>query len=267
MRRKVPFLLLLGYSFAIAQLPNPMSVDKKPLATFEVATIKPSDPNAGGALGFYSRPGGRVLLGFAPVRMIVGYAFDIQNFQITGGPNWVGTDRYNIAAIPPETSVSRTAAQPPIAATPTAEQREMLQALLRDRFAFEYHWQMHDDDVYILSRGNKRLELKPPAHPQGDSRGTVVIKSGGIVDGQAFGENITMPFLAHQLSGLLKTPVLDQTGLTGHYDFDLPPSDPENRDITTAVFDAMDRLGLKLKRGKGKVDVLVIDHVERPTAD
>jgi uncharacterized protein (TIGR03435 family) len=67
------------------------------------------------------------------------------------------------------------------------------------------------------------------------------------------------------LSRDLRLPVLDRTGLTGGYDFHLPPADPENRDMTSAVFDAMHRLGLDLKRGKGPIDTLVVDHVERPS--
>jgi uncharacterized protein (TIGR03435 family) len=236
-----------------------------PAPAFEVATIKPIDPNGSGPMGFYSRPGGRVFLGYASVKMILYFAFDIQQFQISGGPGWVETQRYNVVALPPDSSPSRTAKQPSIAATPTAEQRKMLQSLLLSRFRLQYHWESKESSVYILSRGTKELLLTAPKHPDGDSRGTVVLKPGGIADGEAFGNNISMTLLASQLGGLLGVPVLDQTGLTGGYDFDLPPSDPDNHDISAAVFDAMDRLGLKLRRGRGPVDMLVIDHVEPPT--
>jgi uncharacterized protein (TIGR03435 family) len=61
--------------------------------------------------------------------------------------------------------------------------------------------------------------------------------------------------------------VLDQTGLTGAYDFHLPPVDPENHDYNAAIFDAMHRLGLELKRGKGPVETMAIDHIEKPSAN
>lgn len=63
----------------------------------------------------------------------------------------------------------------------------------------------------------------------------------------------------------LQLPVLNQTGITDSYDYYLPPDDPENRDLVTAVHDVVDRLGLKIKRGRGPVQTLVIDHVEQPS--
>jgi uncharacterized protein (TIGR03435 family) len=254
---------------APAQPPEalPTQTEASRLPAFEVATIKPIDPNAGGAVGFYSRPGGRVLLGYASVKMMMYYAFDVQQYQISGGPAWVGTDSYNVDAVPPDTSTSRTAAQPRIKATPSDEQRKMIQRLLIDRFGLKIHWETKEGPVYILTRGKKPLQLKEPRDKDADSRGGVRIKQGGIVDGSAFGTNATMPFLARQLGGGLNSPVLDKTGLQGSYDFELPPSDPENHDYAVAASEAMEALGLKLERGKGPIQVIVIDQVERPSAN
>jgi uncharacterized protein (TIGR03435 family) len=235
------------------------------LPAFDVATIKPIDPSKGGSIGFRCFPGGRVVLGYANAKMIVSYAYGVADYQISGGPDWVTADRYNIEAIPPDSSPSRNSKQSPFAIATTPEQRQMLQSLLRDRFALRAHTETREGEVYILSRGSKPLQLQPPKYPDMDSRGTVVVKQGGIVDGEAFGSNATMPFLASQLSRDLRFPVLDQTGLTGGYDFHLPPTDPENRDMTAAIFDAMHRLGLDLKRGKGSIETVVIDHIEKPT--
>jgi uncharacterized protein (TIGR03435 family) len=237
---------------------NPPAAASNPPA-FEVATIKPIDPKGGGAVGFYSRPGGRIFLGYASAKMILYYAFHIQEYQIAGGPDWIGTDKYNIEAIPPDTASSRTAKQPPIAATPSSEQRLMLQSLLCDRFALKFHRESREGEVYLLTRSSKKLQLDPPQHPDWDARGNI----GD--DGQGFGQNISLAFLADMLSPYLGMPVLDQTGITGRYDFHLDPVDPENHDYAAAIFDAMHRLGLELKKGKGPVDTLVIDHIERPT--
>ena len=216
-------------------------------------------------MGFVSRPGGRVFLGNASVKTIVYYAFRIQEYQIAGGPEWIGKDRYDVEAIPPETSSSRTARQPNFAASPSAEQRQMLQSLLTERFKLEYHMEAREAPVYILSRGTGKLELHDPADKDADMRGGVTIKGGGIVDGEAHGFNLSMAFLASQLSTLLRLPVIDQTGLAGRYDYSLPPEDPENHDLEAAVLEAMHRLGLELKRGKAPTETLVIDHVEKPT--
>jgi len=248
------------------QAPASQAAAKSPaLPAFEVATIKPIDPNGGGAVGFYSRPGGRVFLGYAPVKMILYYAFNVQEYQISGGPAWIGTDRFNIEAVPPDTAASRTAKQPPIGATPSDEQRKMLQSLLIDRFRLQYHREVQQGAVYILSLGKNKLQLQEPKDKDADARGGVMIKQGGIADGEAFGTNVTMTFLAGQLSRYLGLPVLDQTGLTGSYDYHLPPTDPDNHDMAAAALDAMHRLGLELKKGKGPVETLVIDHIERPT--
>lgn len=269
-RRSHPSILALALLAGVwpvspAQQPAPHTPATAPLPTFDVVSIKPVDPHKGGAIGFYCFPGGRVVLGYANARMLISYAYGVADYQISGGSDWTIADRYNIEAIPPDSSPSRNSKQSPFAIATTPEQRQMLQSLLRDRFALKVHSETREGEVYILSRGSKPLQLQPPKDPDMDSRGTVVVKQGGVIDGETFGENATMAFLASQLSRDLKLPVLDQTGLTGGYDFHLPPTDPENHDMTAAIFDAMHRLGLDLKKGKGPIESIVIDHIEKPT--
>ena len=232
---------------------------------FEVATIKPHDLNKSGMMGFISYPGGRVVVGYANLKMLLYYAFDVQGFQISGVPAWADKNRYDIVALPPSFSESRTAAQPPMKATPSDEQRKMLQSLLVERFGLKFHRETKEGPVYLLLRGKGQLRLEAPKHPDGDSRGGVFMKQGGIADGSAAGTNISMQFLARQLSSDLERPVLDRTSLPGHYDFQLEPDDPSNHDMTAAIIDAMNRLGLKLKPATGPVDTIVIDSVSEPT--
>lgn len=92
-----------------------------------------------------------------------------------------------------------------------------------------------------------------------------MIKVGGIADGEALGNNTTTDYLASRLSQYLQLPVLNETGVTGSYDYHLPPNDPENHDQTAAVLGVVARLGLKIKRGRGPIQTLVIDHVEQPS--
>ena len=236
----------------------------KPLE-FEVATIKSIDPNAGGMVGFVSYPGGRVLFGHSSLKMMMYFAYDIPESRISGGPDWVGKDQFDVTAVPPDSSESRTAKQPPVKATPSAEQRQMLQSLLADRFALKVHREIKQGPVYLLTLGSGKLRLQDPKDRDADSRFAVMQKGGGIVDGETFGVNVSMAFVAARLR--LDLPVVDETGLNGAYDFHLDPDDPENQNYSAAVFDAMERLGLKLKRGTGPVETLVIDHVERPSAN
>jgi uncharacterized protein (TIGR03435 family) len=100
-----------------------------------------------------------------------------------------------------------------------------------------------------------------------DPKGGLVTKAGGIADGEMFGENMSMDLLAKRLSADVDRPIRDRTGLTGSYDFHLAPYDPTNRDVPSAIFGAVNRLGLKLKTGKGPLDMIVVDSITRPTAN
>jgi uncharacterized protein (TIGR03435 family) len=262
MKRK-PQLALLALVLPVALAQQP-ATPTPPVPAFEVAAIKPVDPNKGGVSGFLCYPGGRVFIGNANIKMLLEYAYDTKGFQISGETGWADTERYNIEALPPESSPSRNLKQAPFGIAPTAEQKQMLQSLLRDRYALKLHTETRQGEVYLLTRSSKPLQLVPPKYPDLDSRGGVMMKQGGIADGEATGSNVTMAFLASQLSSYLGLPVLDQTGIAGSWDYHLPPTDPENRDFQAAVLDAMRRLGLDLKKSKAPIETIVIDHLERP---
>ncbi|MDW5267160.1 MULTISPECIES: TIGR03435 family protein [Acidobacteriaceae] len=235
------------------------------MPAFDVATIKPSDPNSGGVSGFLSYPGGRVVVGFTTLKTLISYAFDVQSFQIAGGPPWIEKNRYDVVALPPASSESSNLKQPPEKATPSEEQRRMLQTLLVQRFDLKFHRETREGRVYLLVRGNRKLQMEDAKDKDKDPRGGVFTKPGGIADGEAFGINVSMPFLARQLAYDLQRPVVDETALKGSFDFYLEPSDPSNQDIASAIFNAMLRLGLKLKAGKGPVETIVIDSAAMPT--
>ncbi len=238
---------------------------------FAAATIKPHDPSNtsrySNAQGFYGQPGGRVFFG-GWAKMLVMFAYGLQDYQVAGGPGWAGTERFEINAVPPESSPSHNIQ---IAnAEPTAEQRQMLQSLLRDRFGLQCHFETKEGEVYILTRGTKPLQFLAPKDPNSDPRAIVLLKGGEngmFEDGEAYGNNTTSDYLAIRLSNYLKLPVLNQTGIAGSWDFHLDPVDPDNHDIPTAVYGVVDRLGLKIKRGRGPIQTLVIDHIDHPTTD
>jgi|ERR1700739_1873599 len=261
---RAPFAFLVSCLLGFAPLtvsPQAGSASSN-LPTFDVASIKPPVPGAGRNGGFHGEPGGRVFVG-GTIRMLTMLAFNLRYDQIAGDRDWAASQWFEINAVPPENSPSRQIRV--ASAEPTAEQRLMLQSLMRDRFGFKSHFETKDGEAYILTRGTKPLELKPPKDPAADPRAIVKVYQGGIVNGEALGINTTIDYFAQRLGGYLQLPVLNETGIAGAYDFDLPADDPENQDITTAVIRVAERLGLKLKRGRGPIRTLVIDHVQQPS--
>jgi len=183
-------------------------------------------------MGFYSLAGGRVELGYSGLLMLVEYALDVDRQLISGVPDWATKVRYDINAIPPDSSPSRKLNLPGFTGTPTPEQREMILNLLVERFGLKYHVEEREMPVYFLERGKGPIKLEPPEHPEraADPRGGLA-RRDGFATGEGFGSNLTMGFLARQLMWPLERPVLDRTGIRGAYDFRVEPIEPENQDV------------------------------------
>ncbi len=242
----------------------------KPL-TFEVASIKPSDPNGGRAV--LSLPGGESLTATnSPVRALITFAYGIPDPQLTGGPSWIGSDRYDVTA---KTGASELA---PLTRAPTAEEvqasdnrtRERARALLAERFGLLVHREMREQVVYLLTiakNGPKLKEIAGPADQHSVSRGR----------GRNQGFAATLEMLADSLSGIVGRPVLDKTGFRGAFDWLLewtpdsaaqPSSGDPTDNSAPSVFTALqEQLGLRLESGKAPMEVVVIDRVERPSAN
>jgi len=257
-------------SSAAATTPGAADVAGK-LPEFDAATIKPASPNNYEINGAYTYSGGIFKCSGCTLHYLVMLAFDVQNWQVSGGPNWIdisGGNRYDIEATPPESSeaIHLILNDPSHKTPPSPEQRQMLQSLLMDRFQLKFHRVQKEGDIYILSLGNKPLKLQPPKDPDGfhwagqPGGGAVVIGSG------VAGTNISMPELAARLSGFIRRPVLDKTGLTGSYDFEYRTGneDPDSS-ATVGIIQSMQAIGLKLAQGKGLVEAIVIDHAEPPS--
>jgi uncharacterized protein (TIGR03435 family) len=192
-------------------------------------------------------------------------AFDVRAFQVEGGPSWINDDRYDITALPPASSISSKSIPPYPKAPPNPEQRQMLQALLVDRFQLKFHRESKEGPVYVLVRGDRNLKLRDPENK--DAFPWAGILGGGAIVGDGLaGQNISMPQLAARLSGYLDRPVVDQTGLKGSYDFRYEYSADESTfDVVSCIFASVQGIGLKLKPAKGPVEAIVIDHIERPS--
>ncbi|HVP00679.1 MAG TPA: TIGR03435 family protein [Bryobacteraceae bacterium] len=233
---------------------------------FEVATVKPADPARMFIGDLMSYPGGRVVGIRCTLDNLVLEALGIHRYQLKGGPAWMRDERFDLDARSPASSVSAKSTLRRVSLN--AEQRQMLLALLVDRFQLKYHREMREGPVYFLVRTRKKLKLEEPKHPDhlggwaGDPEGGI-FHGGGIA-----GDNISMPQLAARLGGYLERPVVDRTGHQGSYDF-LVKYEPDdaNPDVTSSILVSIQQLGLKLEAGKGPVETIVIDRAERPAGN
>jgi uncharacterized protein (TIGR03435 family) len=245
------------------QLP-PMAANASP--QFEVATIKPSDPEAPGK-GFMVR-GRHFATKNTNLNDLVTFAYGLHPRQIAGAPAWFGTDKFDLDA------------QPDGEGQPNDKQwKAMIQKLLADRFKLTFHHDKRELPVYALVVTEKGSKL---TKSQGDPNGLPGMFFRGL--GILPASNATMADFAGLLqTAVLDRPVVDQTGLTGRFDFTLNwtpdesqfagmgikvPAPSDKPDAPPGLFTAIqEQLGLKLDSTKAPVDVLVIDHVEKPSAN
>jgi uncharacterized protein (TIGR03435 family) len=237
------------------------------LPQFEAASVRPSGPNGRELNGFRIYAGGRIIAKGCRLQYLVMLALNVEHFQIEGLPDWasyVTGEGFDIQAVAPENSQS-IHAQPAFSIDPPGdEERQMLLALLIDRFHLQFHRESREGQIYLLERGKGKLSLQPPSDK---TRYPWVhgISGGWFRDGIR-GENTSMPQLAQRLSWRIERPVIDQTGLTGSFDFEYRNNDENNdADITGFLLTAMKEIGLELKSSKGPIETIVIDHVEQPS--
>jgi len=231
--------------------------EASPLA-FEVASVKPTGAQPKMGTGLFTYPGGRVVASNCPLDYLIQQAFDVQSFQVAGGPGWIHNDRFDIEAKPPASSLSSKTNPFNFKLPPNDEQRQMLQTLLADRFQLKYHVEAKDGPVYVLAKGSKALKLL-------DSKNKNEYPWAGIGPGLV-GTNISMPQLAKRLAAEFGRPVLDQTGLTGSFDFRFEyHTDDPHPDLISSVITSLQELGLRLEASKGPVETIVVDHAEKPS--
>lgn len=262
------FTGLIAWSARSAQSPENVS----PTLKFEVATLKPSPPiekAGGGFYGIRPTPGGeRYEARQCPLTMMLTVAYRIKADQIVGGPDWMNTARFDMTA----------KAEKPATVD---ELHVMLKNLIADQFHLKFHTETKELPVYALMVDKDGPKLLS-AHSDGEVSG----KSWIDVQIKQFPQNtwhatfVSMDYFAFRLSQMLDRPVIDLTKLPGSYDFDLsftrelPPNMPPDAMINGAPIDTSGptiyeavrkQLGLRLERQKGPVQIMVIDHVEKPT--
>jgi len=237
-----------------------------PNATFEVASIKKPGPSERGS-GLYLYPGARVVARGMTVRYLIAEAYRIDESQIVGGPAWIDTEEFHIEAKPPDNVASRYAAQQKPTYQIPDEIRQMLQNLLAERFQLKVHVQQDEGRIYVLVRNNHPLRLSAPKDTNAFPYAGAI--EGGVPDGEGLrGQNISMFELTKYVTGWLKLPVIDRTGLPGSYDF-LVRS--ESEDTGLALFDGVSQslreIGLELRKSTGTVYKVVVDEVSLPSSN
>jgi len=246
------FLTLTGCAALVAFVPQGLAQAQ----AFAVATIRPS-----AAAVEFERDGKTEFLRDTlqmrdvTVNTCIKVAYRVQDSQVSG-PDWIGSDRFDIVAKPDGPADE-------------AHMRLMLQALLAERFHLSFHREPRELKAMVLTvapSGAKVSKAKAPDAPpfrENSATGTVA-------------RSMSMQEFADFLAGPLRMPLVDETGLTGKYDFaiDFTPYLPETQrgadgsrpDATIILKAALhDELGLNIEARKTQVQVMVIDHVERPS--
>ncbi|MFZ0818548.1 MAG: TIGR03435 family protein [Candidatus Acidiferrales bacterium] len=243
-----------------------------PKFEYDVASIRPArDPDGGWKLQYE----GDTLRGLnVSLLYVVKFAFGTyEDYRILGAPKWLDSTTYDISAKIDAPTMDALKKLPRDQQNRALE--HMLQDLLAERFQFAAHRETKELPVYFLVVGKNGPKL-PEAKPDPDGPNHVFWggpgMKGGIVTTTA--HNMTTEGLANYLTEPTSRTVLDKTGLTGTYEFTLrytpdnAPQPPSGGADAPSLFTALqEQLGLKLEPGKGPVEVIVIDHVEKPSGN
>jgi uncharacterized protein (TIGR03435 family) len=249
------FLLTMILRSASAQAPAQMAKDAHP--TFEVVTIKLSDPDSHRqGIGYY---GHTVDATGQTLKSLMMFAYGVHGKQIVDEPAWVSNDKYDIsgvADVPGEPNLK--------------QMQEMYQKLFAERFGLQLRHEKRDLSYFALiaAKGGAKIAKAK----DGDD-------ATPNLNGERHGTMMEMRYTANLLSDFAlgmnyftDRPIVDETGLTGRYDFTLkwtPDTTAERQDAQIpGLFTAMqEQLGLKLEGKKGPVDVLAVQKVERPSGN
>ncbi|HLG54387.1 MAG TPA: TIGR03435 family protein [Vicinamibacterales bacterium] len=293
----------MAIAFAVLTAPRPLAQSfTAPAGTvpapdpniplyFEAASIRPANPDAQGQ-GIRRQPGGRFNTINAPIRMLITFAYQLQNFQLVGGPDWVANERYDIVA-------KMEGDPPPIVPGSGADHMMLaMRSLLADRFKLVIRRETRQLDIYALTMAKAGGKPGPALKPASEdcSPAALAARRGGppptpgtspVVCGMQQGPgrirfgSFPLSLFASGISNRVGRMVIDRTGLSGNWDFELtfaaeplngplppgavaPPVDPDAPNLFTAI---QEQLGLKLESTKGPVEVLVIESIQHPTPD
>jgi uncharacterized protein (TIGR03435 family) len=224
-----------------------------------------------------------------PLRMLIRSAYQVQDEQIVDAPNWINTEHFDVIAKAAIEIPRPTAGNP-------GPLPSMMRSLLIERFRLAVHRETREFPAYALQLARRDGKLGPQLHPSTVDCAAIAAARGGsagpppsgtdrpqcgirAAGGQMIAGGLPLSQLASLLSSMVQRVVIDKTGLMRNFDFELKwtpdrttsgtpvsaaPSDPDAPSIFAAL---QEQLGLKLESATNPVEVLVVDHVERPTPD
>jgi uncharacterized protein (TIGR03435 family) len=237
--------LVAHFTFALA-LAAQIAAAQKP--AFDAASVKKVE--GGGPPGDIARnmdnSPGHFAMRNVPLRFALIWAYDIKDYEIQG-PSWIaGEERYDIIATAPGAT--------------NEQMRLMLRNLINERFQLKSHWETRDTQCYVLTRGKGEPKLKP-------SEGEASL--GGQGGGPMF-HNQPVSRFTFLLTRRMGRPALDETGLTGTYDFSVDlsglgfnGSESQNPDAPTIFSTVQTDLGLKLEGAKRPIKILIVDSASK----
>jgi uncharacterized protein (TIGR03435 family) len=277
---RCPSLLLLAAAFIVLTAPTATAQATAPTPTaqtvpvpnanasaiqYDVVSIKPNKSGSGIIYNVDPPPDGYAVNNM-PLKMLISNAYGIREDLISGGPRWIETDSYDVQAKVAGSDVAQ------YRKFSEQQRSRMVQQILAERFKLVVHTETKDLPVYeliVTKNGPKLREAKPNEQT-----------GGGFHSAGVEAEAMPISALANFLSQRLQRAIVDKTGLTGKYDFNLKwaddhseapssamaagtPSDPSSG---LSLFTALqEQLGLKLQPAVGPVETLVIDHIEPPS--
>ncbi|HEY2380420.1 MAG TPA: TIGR03435 family protein [Terriglobia bacterium] len=258
--------------------------------SFEIASIKGNStarPHVG------DEPGGRFVATGVPLTVLIGYAYPGTRVDFSAKPAWADTDLWDIEAKAPEGSVPPRTKLPDFTKPDTINL--MVQSLLEDRFQMKVHREIREVPMYevTVAKGGLKMKLSedqtPPAPGDGPPRPGTAPRGGmRMARGDFQGAAVSMENAVLTIGQLAGRRAIDKTGLPGLYDFHLqwtpdvfstplpfeprgnaappppPPGDPAGPSLITAI---EEQLGLKLQSTKGPVEMLIIDSLQKPSAN
>ena len=269
---------------------------QSPENSFEVASIKPSDPNTRGIM-FRDSPGTVHIVG-ATISFLIQQAYDVREFQISGGPGWLNSDRYDVIAKIERPVHPADPSDIPDQRKAMEKQSERMRALLEDRCHLKIRRETKELQAYVLApaKAGSKLKQADPVTAGQDDKGLSRPRGPSlrVGRGQIIAQSVSMDFLVQILARQLGRPVIDKTGLTGVYDFtlewtpesgpglgpgfggpgaSLPGKEPPRLDNPApdeqngpSIFAAIqEQLGLKLESGKARTEIIVIESIEKPS--
>ncbi|MEZ2347285.1 TIGR03435 family protein [Terriglobus sp. RCC_193] len=238
---------------------------QSPATSFEVATIKPVDPGPKAGRFLRMENDHRFVATNFTLKLLIAAAYDLNPRTISGGPGWVDADKFTIEALTPGDK------------RPDHDQQMlMLRTLLHDRFHLAFHRVSKVFSIYEITVAKGGIQFDTTGAPNRDPMVTSVVYPDHL---EMPARNASMDDLARVMQrAILDRPVVNKTGLTGHYDFALDwapdetqfggaiptPQDSKSPPLLVAM---REQLGLEMKATRGPIDTLVIDKADKPESD